>query len=232
MAKIERDVRPNQAAGPKRCREKKSSSASLGYKSNRWKKLNGTPRTPRATELNTVPEGEPWIWLTRKMLESGAFRALSRNAFLALFRIMIEHMSQGGCENGRLRVTWRDFEAYGIYRKGDGGIKKALADLAAVKIITIEKSGRRRQHAEDIGEAAEYRLCHLPVGTPTNIDYATNQWKRFGSDPAAAKQAIDAATPKRPLDPKRAGRLARLVADMASRAAAAEKRHNIEGSDP
>ena len=207
-------VSPLTSARPKRGREgkssRKSSSASLGYKSNRWKKFNGTPRTPRTTELNTVPEGEPWIWLTREMLGSGALRALSRDAYRALFRILLEHMSQGGCENGRLRVTWRDFEAYGIRRCNTA---KAIAELVEAGFIAIEKSGRKRQHAEDPGESAEYRLTYLPVGTPSNIVYPTNRWKRFGEDAVAAKRSIDAASPKRPpLSPKRAARLARLVA--------------------
>jgi hypothetical protein len=153
--------------------------------------------------------------MTREMLGSGALRALSRDARLALDRIMIEHMSQGGCENGRLKVTWRDFEAYGIRR---GGIAKAIAELVAVGLITVEKSGRRRQSAEDIGEAAEYRLAWLPVGTPVNIVYPANQWKRFGEDVVAAKQAVSAVCPKRPLSPKRAAHIARLGDRLAARA--------------
>ena len=58
----------------------------------------------------------PWIWLTREMLESDAWRSLSRQARLVIDRVMIEHMLHAGTENGNLAVTYADFVAFGCRR--------------------------------------------------------------------------------------------------------------------
>ena len=66
------------------------------------------------------------IWITKDFLGSDAFRLLSAPAHRALFRIIIEHVNHAGLENGRLKVTYRDFEAYSCrYRS----IKKAIEEL-------------------------------------------------------------------------------------------------------
>jgi hypothetical protein len=46
----------------------------------------------------------------RQMIESPAWRALSLAARKALDRIEIEHLDHGGAENGKLPVTYRNFE--------------------------------------------------------------------------------------------------------------------------
>jgi hypothetical protein len=64
--------------------------------------------------LNAPPTNQPWAWCTFEMLESGAMRSLSVNARRVLDRIRLEHMAHGRLENGRLKVTWLDFEKYGV----------------------------------------------------------------------------------------------------------------------
>jgi hypothetical protein len=55
---------------------------------------------------NQPPSGEPFIWTTREMLESAAFRAISGGALKIVYRIAVEHMSHGGGLNGDLAVTY------------------------------------------------------------------------------------------------------------------------------
>ena len=50
----------------------------------------------------------------RQLIKSPSMRVLSRVAHLALMRIEVEHMSHGGAENGRLPITYRQFEIGGF----------------------------------------------------------------------------------------------------------------------
>jgi hypothetical protein len=96
-------------------------------------------KTKRIKEkLNAPPHG-PWMPIGREMLRSGAMRALSLHARRALDRIMVEHMDHGGQENGR---TWQDIEKFGVHRSF---IKRALGELAAVRLVAIEQPGRRHE---------------------------------------------------------------------------------------
>ncbi len=108
------------------------------------------------TKLNAPPTG-PWMPIGREMLRSGAMRALSLQARRVLDRIMVEHMDHAGQENGRLKVTWRDFERFGVQRRD---IKPALGELVAAGFISIEQPGRKA-HGEDRGYPTQYRLTDL-----------------------------------------------------------------------
>jgi hypothetical protein len=98
--------------------------------------------------LNAPPTNQPWAWCTFEMLESGAMRSLSVNARRVLDRIRLEHMAHGGLENGRLKVTWLDFEKYGVGRQFIG---KSIAEVVAVGIVAIERPGRML-HGQDHGD--------------------------------------------------------------------------------
>jgi hypothetical protein len=123
--------------------------------------------------LNAPPKNEPWAWITKDLLGSDAFRSLSVTAYRVLFRIVIEHMNHAGLENGRLKVTYLDFEAYGCRLMS---IKKAIDELVAAGLIEIGRRGRRC-HGQDHGAPTEYRLTWLPVGTVADFQPATNRWK-------------------------------------------------------
>jgi hypothetical protein len=58
-------------------------------------------------------------WSARliEMLESPAYRVLSLSAHRVLSRIEAEHAHHAGTENGRLPVTYEQFEDYGIHRQ-------------------------------------------------------------------------------------------------------------------
>jgi len=58
---------------------------------------------------NRPPKDMPWIWLTREMLESPAWRAMDMLAARRVVeRIILEHMAHAGTENGNLIVTYAD----------------------------------------------------------------------------------------------------------------------------
>ena len=147
------------------------------------------------TKLNAPPVDMPWVWMTHEFLESGAYRALSVYGVRALNRIQLEHMAHGGLENGRLKVTHKDFRAYGINPKY---IPRGLSEIITLGVVTLERRGRRC-HGEDHGDPAQYRLTYLPVSEPTNTRAATNEWKRFGTSISAAKDALKKLPRKKPV---------------------------------
>jgi hypothetical protein len=73
------------------------------------------------------------------MLSSPAWRALSLSAHRVIDRITIELMLHGGADNGRLPVTYDDFEKYGIHRHS---IAPAIREAAALGFVEITVEGR------------------------------------------------------------------------------------------
>ncbi len=74
-----------------------------------------------------------------EMLESAAYRALSVSGHRVLARIEIEHGHHGGKDNGRLPVTFDDFEEYGISPKS---VAPALREVQALGFVNITARGR------------------------------------------------------------------------------------------
>src|SRR5690349_1943287 len=97
--------------------------------SRRWKRSRLAPETPSGQ----------WCGRPREMLESAAYRVLSRAAHLALSRIELELRYHGGKENGRLIVTYDQFERYSLDR---GAIAPGLRELEALGFIETTQHGR------------------------------------------------------------------------------------------
>jgi hypothetical protein len=126
--------------------------------------------------LNAPPLNEPWIWFPRTMLESEAYRGLSINALRVLFRIMIEHMAHAGLENGRLKVTTRDFEAYGV--RGNS-VRTAVDEVCGSGLVKMMVRGQKSSGINP-GHAPQFCLTWLPVATEADHAHATNDWKSAG----------------------------------------------------
>ena len=73
------------------------------------------------------------------MLESPPYRQLSLSARRVLDRLEIELAHHGGMDNGRLPVTFDDFQRYGIDRHA---IAPAIRELVALGFIEITEHGR------------------------------------------------------------------------------------------
>jgi hypothetical protein len=74
-----------------------------------------------------------------EMLESPAYCALSLSARRVLDRLEIEMAHHGGTDNGRLPVTYDDFQQYGIDRQA---IAPAIREAAALGFVKITERGR------------------------------------------------------------------------------------------
>jgi hypothetical protein len=106
------------------------------------------------------------------MLRSPAYRILSLSGHRVLNRIEIELADHGGQDNGRLPVTFSDFEKYGIERHAIG---PALAECQALGFIEITRRGRSGN--------GEWRIPNLFRLTyrHTKSEPPTDEWQRISS---------------------------------------------------
>jgi hypothetical protein len=123
------------------------------------------------------------------MLESAAWRALSFTARRILDRVEIEHMGHGGVENGKLPVTYDDFERFGIRRKSISG---GLSELVALGFLEITKRGRMA--AAEFHVPSKYRLTYVLTFDPAMAP--TDEWSKFASDEEASA-ALRVRAPRR-----------------------------------
>lgn len=103
------------------------------------------------------------------MIESPAYRVLSLAARRVLDRIEIEHGRHAGLENGRLVVTFQDFEDYGVDRHA---IAPAINECVTLGFIEITQKGRSGNG--EYRKPNMFRLTYLPV-PPMK---ATDEWSR------------------------------------------------------
>ena len=121
-----------------------------------------------------------FAWRLIEMLESPAYRALSRAARQILDRIEIELAHHGGKDNGRLPVTFDDFVAYGVNRHA---IAPAIRELVALGFIEVTQQGRAGN--AEFRRPGKYRLTyHDSFGTK-----ATNEWRQITNTHPLAKVA-------------------------------------------
>jgi hypothetical protein len=74
-----------------------------------------------------------------EMLESPAYRVLSRAAHQIISRVEIELAHHGGNENGKLPVTAEQFIEYGVHH---GSVAPAIREAEALGFIRVTEHGR------------------------------------------------------------------------------------------
>jgi hypothetical protein len=124
------------------------------------------------------------------MLESPAWGELSLSARRVIDRISIELAHHGGNDNGRLPVTFEDFEAYGIHHDA---IAPAIREAEALGFIRVTEHGR--------GGNAEYRQSNLFFLTFINSRSSkapTHEWRKIKTVEEAKAIAKSARSNKNP----------------------------------
>jgi len=152
---------------------------SLGFrKVNRTGRSTGVRKANRFTKLT-----KPFAPRPIRMLESPAWRVTSLTARRVLDRIEIELAAHGGQENGRLPVTYDDFERYGCHRHA---IAAAIRELVALGLLRVTEAGRAGN--------AEWRRPNLFRLTYLSADNGppTNEWARIETLGEAKAKASDA----------------------------------------
>lgn len=138
---------------------------------------------------NAPPADEPWVWLTREMLESASWAALPRAARRVVERVILEHMAHAGTQNGELTVTYEDFAAYGLASRR----ATAVAIRVAVTLGFLDVTFRGQRCYGRARRPSRYGLTWLPRADRTP---ASNRWRtiRTRDDAKAAVRA--AAKPR------------------------------------
>jgi hypothetical protein len=113
------------------------------------------------------------------LIESPAWRVLSLSARRVLDRIEIEMCHHGGHrENGRLPVTYGDFERYGIHCHA---IAPAIREVVALGLVVVTEQGCGGD--SEFRKASKYRLTyiHTKAANPAAKypDEPTDAWKRI-----------------------------------------------------
>jgi hypothetical protein len=132
-----------------------------------------------------------FVMHTIEMLESAAYRALSVSGHRVLARIEIEHGHHGGKENGRLPVTFDDFEDYGISPKS---VAPALREVQALGFVSLTTQGRPSK--SDFGRHPNcFGLTYIRGPAPKYAE-PTHEWKQHQTPEDALRVARDARAAK------------------------------------
>jgi hypothetical protein len=126
-----------------------------------------------------------FTWQLIEMLESPAHRVLSLSARRLLNRIEIEHAHHGGRDNGRLPVTFDDFERFGIDRHA---IAPAVRETGALGFIQVTERGRAGN--AEYRTPNKFRLTYLP----TISAGPTDDWRKIKTIEEAKAIAVAART--------------------------------------
>lgn len=132
--------------------------------------------------------GGNWISYSLLMIESPAQRALSLSAVRVMHRLEVEHMHHGGAENGRLLVTYSQFEEWGL---APNAISPAIRELVALGFIEITEKGCGGN--ENQRRATRYRLTYV---NNKNRALPTNEWEKIKTIEDAERLAAEARTTK------------------------------------
>jgi hypothetical protein len=117
-----------------------------------------------------VPKRKTWIsrqFAARpiEMLESPAMRILSLAERRALDRIEIEYAHHGGADNGKLPITYMDFERFGMHPNVVAPSLRALAALGFIEVTRKGYGGAAEKRAPSL-----YRLTYRPAWNATRRD--------------------------------------------------------------
>jgi hypothetical protein len=128
-----------------------------------------------------------------EMLEAPAYRVLTLSAHRVLDRIEIELRHHGGTNNGKLVVTYDDFQRYGMMDRHSVG--PAIREVVALGFIEITEHGRAGN--AEWRTPSKYRLTYQP----TDCTDPTHEWRRIST----IEQALEVAKVSRMQKQKSSG---------------------------
>lgn len=113
------------------------------------------------------PKDEPWVWRTREITASDAWRCRSINVVRLIDFLELEHMNHAGTENGNLFATHSQLIEWGI---GKNYVTDAIDEAVFLGLVKVQRGGRWAGR----NDASKYRLTYYVDrdGNP-----ATNEWK-------------------------------------------------------
>jgi hypothetical protein len=154
----------------------------------------------KARKPGAPPTDEPWLWQSKSMMESAAYKELvrHRSAIVVTKRIALEHLRHAGKENGRLKVTYMDFRNWGSIDP------KQVADGIAIAehLGFIKVTKRGLASFENQRYPNEYAITWQPIAG----DMPTNEWKRIWSSEVAKAKIANAIAQRKAERQANAGR--------------------------
>lgn len=144
------------------------------------RKHDATGRTSGKVKTRKNKISEQFIARPRSMMESPAYRVLTLSAHRILARLEVEQCAHGGTANGKLPVTYDDFERYGIAREC---VFPAINLCSALGFVEITERGRAGN--AEFRKPNLYRLTYLA----TPFSGPTNEFQRIESDAEAKRIA-------------------------------------------
>src|SRR5450759_2705349 len=123
------------------------------------------------------------------MLRSPAYCALSLSARRVLDRLEIEFADHGGTDNGKLPVTYDNFERYGIHRQA---IFPAIRETVALGFVEITQEGVAG--GAEFRKPALFRLTYRH--TDARLGDGTHEWMKIQTDDEAKHTAAKARSEK------------------------------------
>ena len=125
-------------------------------------------RTGRAAKAHRPPKDEPWVWLTRELVSSPAWRCRSINCARFIDFLMAEYMNHAGTENGNLMATYDQLVEWGVTRSE---IYAAIEEAKFLGLVRFERGGRYA----GTNKPSTYRLTFQAVLREESPP--TNEWK-------------------------------------------------------
>jgi hypothetical protein len=124
-----------------------------------------------------------FAWRLIEMLESPAYQVLSKSGHRILARLEIELAHHGGKDNGRLPVTFEDFQNYGIDRHA---IAPAIRECEGLGFVEITEHGRAGN--AEFRSPNKFRLTYRH----TENAQSTDDWRRVKTVKDARNLAYEA----------------------------------------
>ncbi len=123
--------------------------------------------TGRRRKIGQPPKDEPWLWLTRELICSPSWRAMSVNTFRLISFLLMEHANHASRENGNLMATHEQLHASGLSKNL---IRDAVLEAEFLGLLRYERGGRWAR----TNTPSRYRLTFY---ADRNGNPATNEWK-------------------------------------------------------
>ena len=135
-------------------------------------------RTDKSGKAHRPPRDEPWVWLTRELVSSPAWRSRGVNCARLMDFLTVEHMNHAGTENGNLHATYDQLVEWGLTRSH---IRSAVEEAEFLGLLRFKRGGRWASS----NQPSTYRLTFLPDcdGNPPS-----NEWKRTTHEAIEARR--------------------------------------------
>ena len=127
--------------------------------------------------------GDQFVAHTLERMKSPAWRHLPDKARRLLDRIEFEHLQHGGAENGKLVVTYTNFQKWGIGRRND--ITLSIRQCVGLGFLEVTEQGGRS--ISDRRWPSRYRLTYVLSTEGSDGPPPTHEWRHIRTDADAIK---------------------------------------------